>query len=125
MKLLEFNIDEKKLEIKRNFFGKECVFVDTKLVSKKIALFGTSHNVEIDGKKYELKYTIKDTWKNLTGKPTFQINSEGTLLSEHYIKNSSFLTIQFILGFIIIYCIYLIVMMIIESAKNGFTYNAY
>ena len=37
-------------------------------------------------KKYELKYTIKDAWKKLIGKPTFHINSEGVLISEHYIK---------------------------------------
>jgi len=125
MKLLELNIDDKKLVIKRSFFGKESVFIDNKVISQKRTLFGTNHNVEINGTKYELKYTVKDAWKKLLGKPIFQINSEGILVSEHYIKNNSFLRIQFILGLIASYCIYLIVTMIIESAKNGFVFNAH
>ncbi|MFZ6665186.1 hypothetical protein [Peijinzhouia sedimentorum] len=125
MKLLELIINRKKLEIKRSILGNETVFLDNKLVSRKRTLFGTSHNIEIAGQNYELKYAVKSAWKKLTGQPTFQINSNGVLLSEHNIKNSSFLTIQFLIGLIATYFMYLIIMMIIESAKNGFVYDAH
>ena len=125
MKLLESFINGKKLEINRNLFGKEKVYVDGKIVSKKQNFFGSNHNIQIDGKNYELKYTVKDAWKRLTGKPIIQINSNGTLLSETQINNRSYFTIQFILSFIIMYSAYMILNMIIESAKNGFVYYAY
>jgi hypothetical protein len=125
MKLLELIINRKTLEIKRNIFGNETVLVDNTIVSRKRTLFGTSHSIQIDGQNYELKYTVKHAWKKLTGKPTFEINSNGALLSEHRIKNGSFLTFQFLIGLIATYCFYLIIMLIIESAKNGFVYNAH
>ncbi|MDY7396993.1 hypothetical protein UMM65_17240 [Aureibaculum sp. 2210JD6-5] len=99
--------------------------MNNKLVSQKRTLFGTNHNIEINGTEYDLKYTIKDAWKRLTGKSVIQINSEGALISEHSIKNRAFLTTQFIIGFILMYCSYLILMMIIESAKNGFVHYAH
>lgn len=125
MKLLESVINGKKLEINRNLFGKEKVFVDGKIVSKKQNFFGSNHNIQIDGKNYELKYTVKDAWKRLTGKPIIQINSNGALVTEKQINNRSYFALQFILGFIVLYSAYLILNMIIESAKNGFVHNAY
>ena len=125
MKLLESVINGKKLEINRNLFGKEKVFVDGKIVSKKQNLFGSNHNIRIDGKEYELKYTVKDAWKRLTGKPMIRINSNGALVTEQQIQNRSYFTIQFILSLIVMYSAYLILNMIIESAKNGFVHHAY
>jgi hypothetical protein len=125
MRLLELIIKGKKLEICRNLLGKETVLIDNKIVSHKQTFSGTSHNIEIEGQNYELKYKVKKRWKGLFGSPTFEINSDGALLSEHEIKNKSFITIQFLIGLIITFCTYLILKMLIEAAQNGFFYNEY
>lgn len=125
MKLLESVINGKKLEVNRNLFGKETVCVDGKIVSKKQNFLGSNHNIQIEGKNYELKYTVKDAWKKLIGKSIIQINSNGTLVTEKPINGRSYFAIQFILGFIVVYSAYIILEMVIESAKNGFVHYAY
>ena len=125
MKLLEQNIGARKLVVKRSLFGNERVFIDDKLVSQKRTFSGTTHRIEVEGKKYKVTYAVKGAWKKLTGRPVFQISAEGTLLSQHDIQNRSFLTIQFLIGLIVMYGIYLIITMIIESVQRGFVYHAY
>ncbi len=123
MRLLKLIIEGKKLEINRNLFGKETVLVDNEKVSCKRTISGTNHNIEIEGQNYELKYVVKDALKKLTGSPTFQISSNGALVSEHTIKNRSFLTLQFLIGLFLTTCIFLILKMIIKAAQNGFYYE--
>ncbi len=125
MKLIEFNIGSNTINIQRSFLGTECVYVNQILASKKSTLFGTTHNLKIDGIDYTIKYTVKNWLKKLTGTPTFELVSEGDIVSEYRISNSIFFSIQFILSLIIFYAIGIIFWTVIESAKRGFVFNAY
>jgi hypothetical protein len=125
MKLLKSIIDGKRLEITRSFFGNEKVFINGQLVSQKQNFLGANHRIHFGEKHYELKYTVKDAWKRITGKPVIQINSNGVFISENPIKNRSYFAIQFFVGLTIMYCAYLIIMMLLESARNGFVHYAY
>ena len=125
MKLIALTVDGKSLEVNRTLLGSETVYLDGNLVSKKQTLFGTTHTIEVNNKKYDLKYRVKNPWKSFVGKPIFQINSEGVLISENHIENRTFLSIQLLIGFIFTFCCYLILEMIINSAKNGFVFYAH
>ena len=125
MKLIELNIEGKKIEVRSTIYGKEEVLVDDNLVSRKNNFFATNHIIKINGTTYKLTYRVKDAWKKITGKPVIQISSGDTLLSEVYIKNRSFITMQFIIGFITTYCIYSVFIMLLNTAKNGYIYYAY
>lgn len=125
MKLITLTVDGKNLEVNRTLLGSETVYLDGNLVSKKQTFFGTTHTIEINNKKYNLEYRVKSPWKSLVGKPIFQINSEGVLISENHIENRAFLSIQIFIGFIFTLCCYLILEMIINSAKNGFVFYAH
>lgn len=124
MKLIEFKIGENKVNIERSILGIETVFVNDLPISKKRTLLGTSHNISVENVKYTIKYTVKNWWKEWTGKPTFELISGKTVISEYRILNATFFSIQFILSLIVFYIIITLFMTFIESAKRGFIFNA-
>ncbi len=125
MKLTKFNIGANIIKIERNFLGTEYVYLNDSLSSRKRTLFGTTHNLKIDGIDYSIKYTVKDWFKNWTGKPAFELISGERIVSEHKITNSLFFSMQFMLSLVIFYAISLVLWMFIESAKRGFVLDAY
>ena len=124
MKLIEFEIQNKKVLLERNLIGTETISVDGEVINKKWNLFSTNHNFRLNNKDYNLKYIYKDGWKKFIGTPIFQISTNENIVSEFQIKNIPYLTFQFGLGLLIAYVAISLLFSFIESAKRGFVFHA-
>lgn len=125
MKLIEFEIQNKKVLLQRNLIGTETISVDGEVINKKWNLFNTNHNFRLNNKDYNFKYIYKNGWKKIIGTPTFQLSSNDSIVSEYKIKNIPYLTFQFGLGLLITYVAISLLFLLIESAKRGFVFDAH
>ena len=59
MKYTDFEINGNSIEFHNSIVGKETVFVNGKVTSRKFSIFGTKHKFDLDRKQYELKSRLQ------------------------------------------------------------------